>query len=288
MLPAVIPSFAVHSETPSAKRQKVQPKCGSPSYEIPDDGSRMASVVDFCMMLGLRSEAQVLINLVKEDLHCGDCWWLRHVLMPFLIDLASAMEKHNTGFTERENQNLFQQGISLFIAKHVGPKPEGPKDWALPGMGCSCNDCWYQLEPFLRSPDTQHFEFTATGQRRDHLCERLGNEPSVRKTTRKNARAPHTLVLDKTRDGYNEVLEAWNKRRDEAKSLMGCIKNDILRKLLADKYSDLTELRHVVPEEDTVGSSRKPLAVTQTPASVMRSNGAKPFVEIIDLEESLI
>ena len=283
ILPAVIPFFTTH-KTRSLKRQKLEPNPSSPCSSVPDDGNRMASVLEFCMTLGLINEAQALINSVKEELTVGDWWWLRCILMPFLIDSAAAMEKHHDLFRSKETQEFFQQGVSLFIAKYLGPKPQCPKDWSMPPRGCKCKDCWEQLDWFLRDPNFQHMEFKAIGQRRDHLWDRVASEPSIRKTTRRNPRAPHTLVLDKTRDGYNQELQGWGQRCDEVKTLIDSMKLEILRQLLADKYSELTERSSAMTEKGSLGASRRSLAVTQAPAPVTKSNGIKGFVEVIDLE----
>ncbi|KAL8825641.1 MAG: hypothetical protein Q9191_004290 [Dirinaria sp. TL-2023a] len=249
ILPGVVSYFGLHFTRPSVKRQKLQPKSSSPYSSIPDDGNRMASVVEFCRTLGLINDAQPLIDSVKERLTIGDSWWLRWILMPFMIDLAAAMEKRDILLTSKENQDFFQQSVSLFIAKYVTPPPQCPRDWSMPPRGCKCKDCWEQLDWFLGDPNSQHFEYIVTRERRDHLSQRLAGESSVRKITRNNGIAPHTLVLDKTRDGYNQALKAWAQRCNEAKSLIGSIRVETLRQLLADRYSELTQLRCVLPEE---------------------------------------
>lgn len=89
--------------------------------------------------------------------------------------------------------------------------------------------------------------------------------------------------MEKTTVGYEQAFKAWDCRRDEAKTLMMSMKDNILRELLADRYSELVGTQSDALEGASVGAHRSPLAVTQASAPVGQRSRTKAPVEIIDL-----
>ena len=248
-------------------------------------GHSLALVLDLCLKLGLEPEVALLLTQVEEEAKSSDPMILHLILIPFLVGFAKILKVHSISLTKPRYQRLFQHVISFIVSVYVAPEPEPPKDWILPKVTCHCKDC-AELNVYLQSPNSQRLEFKATGQRRDHREGYLRNEPSIEATTRKNPSAPHTLVLVKTKAGYEQKLKAWEMRYQEARKAFDHIGHDALRQLLGEKYTDLTELRSVTFPEGfgTFNHPRSVLAETQPPAPIL-PEAQKPAIEIIDLED---
>lgn len=293
ILPRMTSTFAKHLLRPSTKRPKLQPDSdpsNSGNVFTPTEGHRMASVVGLCVTLDLKAESDCLLQSVTNETSRGDAWWLRNILMPFLQDLAAMMQIYGVSPHNATYQNLFRTGLICITAKYIGCEPPCPSNWILPGRDCglsSCKACKELLDPFLRDPHRHYMEFKSTGLKRTHMEERVRDESSIRTSTTMNDRAPHNLVLQKTRDGYDRALQAWRGRGDEYRKLIRGIDDTLLRQLLNDKFSDLTEPPCVEREPGRTisgqhGSARQPLANIQPSLS---KAGVKPEVEVIDLED---
>ncbi len=115
-------------------------------------------------------------------------------------------------------------------------------------------------------------EFTTTGPKRDHIEDRVRILDGIRKSTRKNSRAPHTLILTKTMYGWQASHDAWSTRCSLTLASIKSIGEDNLKQLLADKYDELIDMRHVK------------LTIPAVPApSIPTAAGCQS--NIIDLEE---
>ena len=250
-------------------------------------GHSLALVLDLCLNLGLEPEVELLLTQIEETAKDSDPMTLHLIMIPFLVGLAKILKAHSINLTSPQYQRVFQHVISFIAGVYVAPKPEPPKDWTLPRIGCHCQDC-AELNVFLQSPTSQRLEFKATGQRRDHREGCLRHQPSVEASTRKNPSAPHTLVLVKTRVGYEQNLKAWEHRSQEARNCFDHIGHDALRELLAETYTDLTELRLVtLPDSGGSGLDRCPrgVLVEIQPSASKPLKAQKPAIEIIDLQD---
>ncbi|KAL8830619.1 MAG: hypothetical protein Q9170_005660 [Blastenia crenularia] len=154
--------------------------------------------------------------------------------------------------------------------------------------GCGCKDCKEWLDPFLRDPHRQRMEFLSTGQRRSHMQARNTGEASIKTYTKLNFKAPHILVLKKTRNGYDQALKAWQDRHIEYTSRTQKISGQLLNRLLAVTHTETTDQPFVNPVSGWINPfrpTRQPLADVHAPARRDTKEDGKPKLEIIDLSE---
>lgn len=282
MVAGMTSTVALTSTGPPAKRQRWQSngwythRADLQQTGGAGQGHSLALVLDLCLKLRLEPEVELLLTQIEEEAKQSDPMALHVIMIPFLVGLAKILKAHSISLTNLRYQRLFQHVISFIVGVYVAPKPEPPKDWSLPRAGCHCQDC-AELNVFLQSPISQRLEFKATGQRRNHREGCVRNQPSVESSTRRNPSAPHTLVLVKTRVGYEQILKAWEIRCQEARKAFDHIGHDALRQLLAERYTGLTEFGMIHHPRDV-------LAETQAPAPMLPKT-QKPAIEIIDLQD---
>ncbi|KAL8851650.1 MAG: hypothetical protein Q9221_003487 [Calogaya cf. arnoldii] len=256
---AVTPLFEKHTWEPIPKRQKLNRE----GFSCPE-GQDMARIIRLCVDSGYINDFNHLFLAIADNIPKSDSRWLQHILMPFLEELCTII--HQYGLSVASWQvllQLFQDGFTHIVSRYIGQAPASPSHWALRLRGCGCKDCREHLDPFLNSPHRKLLDYTSTQKKRDHLEGMVSGDSSIRASTRHNHSAPHTLLLEKTRDGYDQSVKAWQDRFREVRAKIGRMDRKYLKELLGGRYQKLTGLNmegKMNPVPASEQPTRQPLA----------------------------
>lgn len=237
-----IPSFNLMNSRNSAKRQKTE--SGQTNfYEESFAGVSIAQIIDYCAVQELHNEIGMLLHRIDRETGQFDEVLLRDTLIPFLRELNKVMQKHKIEYSTNQYQRVFQSVIEMYLLKYVCHEPPAPpKDWKFSPRGCGCSDC-RKLDGFLHSGTEVQMEFKDTGPRRNHVESRVQDVTEISKCTRKNPRAPHSLLLHKTWKEGDTETKGWKLRYAEATAFFQNIGSEALKTLLTDRYHELAEMR---------------------------------------------
>ena len=137
-------------------------------------------------------------------------------------------------------QIFYQSMMSSYIARYVRAEPQPPTDWSRPRSQCDCQDC-RPLSTFLVSPTQEKAGFSIPAKRREHLqeqCKRMGG--FIFSTDRDSL--PMTLLITKDLSAYKKAHSEWTERRKTAKIKIMEFRQEILHKLLDDRFEAITTL----------------------------------------------
>lgn len=237
-----IPSFSLMIFRNSAKRQKTE--SGQTNfYGKLFTGVSIAKIIDYCAVQELHNEIGMLLHRIDQETGQFDEVLLRNTLIPFLRELNKVMQKHKIGYSTNQYQRVFQSIIEMYLLKYVCHQPPAPPtDWKFLPRGCGCYDC-RRLDEFLHSGTEVQMEYKDTGPRRNHVESRVLGVTEISKCTRKNPRAPHSLLLHKTLKEGGAETEGWKIRCEEATAFFQNIGSEALKLLLANRYHELVEMR---------------------------------------------
>lgn len=237
-----IPSFNLMTYRNSAKRQKTA--SGQTNfYGKLFIGGSIAKIIDYCAIQELHNEIGMLLHRIDEETGQFDEVLLTDTLIPFLRELNKVMQKHKIGYSTNQYQRVFQSVIEMYLLKYVCHEPPAPPtDWKFSRRGCGCSDC-RKLDEFLHSQTEVQIEFRCNTTKRDHVESRVLDVTEISKCTRKNPRAPHSLLLHKTLKEGGAETEGWKIRCEEATAFFQNIGSEALKTLLADRYHELAEMR---------------------------------------------
>lgn len=249
VLATMIPAFSFGSAQMPAKRRRMDHTAtwiydnqGEARWRL--NGDRIAEVLRHCLSMGLKDEMDRFIAKLKEEAGRADSLALEQVMMPFLRHLPQIMHDQNIPLVTDNYRDLFKQAISLYIFRYVRREPQPTLNWVCPIKGCGCKECVH-LDLFLNSPTRQTMEFTTTGPKRNHIEGLVRDLKEIRASTKKNDRAPHTLILTKSLDWWQSSHDAWSSRCASAREAFDGIGTGNLKQLLGDKYDELINLRQV-------------------------------------------
>jgi hypothetical protein len=182
------------------------------------NSTNIATLLHRCHQLHLTSDlTQITAKLVAEA-NIGHIDLFHGIYLPFLKHLLTVLENKTDLVKDPTFQTLFQQILTQYIIRYVQAEPLPPKDWKQATVNCSCQDC-HSLNRFLANPTEKVGRFAVNKQRRAHLHNALGNSGCTHETERRGS--PQTLVVTKTRAGYQAKHKAWVLRCDVAKTHLG-------------------------------------------------------------------
>lgn len=144
-------------------------------------------------------------------------------------------------------ERLFHKVLHSYRGCWIQAKPSSG-NWTCRPQGCGrCIDC-RKLDEFLRSPTQTTEYFAVDKRRRQHLHERLEFTTHSHETSRSwkpvQGIDKDTLVVKKAKSAStHELLKRWETQAKEGETLLATMNQDVLKKLLGEKYAELTDLR---------------------------------------------
>ncbi|KAF5027314.1 hypothetical protein F66182_558, partial [Fusarium sp. NRRL 66182] len=187
----------------------------------------------------LPAEFTEMVILQADDFPAPELYtmWL-----PFLQNLIPFLKANSISFDTPGYRKLFSALILATINKYIGAMPPRPKNWTIPGVNCSCDDCAH-VNAFLHHPTQMSARFPVNKQRRHHIHQRLDSAGVGCTHQTSRVGNPHTLVVTKTSRPLDVKRQKWRKRRDEVLERLGQFEPEPLRTLLGDDYAKIEQLR---------------------------------------------
>lgn len=112
------------------------------------------------------------------------------------------------------------------------------------------------MDDFLVDPNSKVVRFPLAKARRGHLHSRLGGSGCTHETEHRGS--PHTLVVTKTQKAWEESHRAWEERCKVARQNLNVMDTPVLKKLLGDRYEELTGPNFCSTRKPAAGSANSP------------------------------
>lgn len=265
--------------------------------EPDDQNSRnIATLLCNCQELDLPTELGQICDKLATEVKSVEVDLFEVIYLPFLKHLSGMLQDNNL---PQEISSLFQTVLATYILRFVEAEPKRPNHWARDGAtdsSCagSCADHGL-LNAFLKDPKRKTERFSMAKKRRDHLYWSFRNMKGVTTET-DTSRSPHTLVVTKTHELFNDAHKAWQDRCMIARNHIKDIGQDSkLSALLGDKKDAITllafenlsvmypdALAQTQPLASSSSNGNRALAPTKKPRKTPSSVPAS--AEVIELD----
>ena len=203
----------------------------------------IAILLCHCESLHLSTELNYMVFSLAEEAKIIDLVQFDLVFLPFLETLGSILQEFSISVEGSPFQGLFQQILSTYLERFVGPEPRRSNDWSRPTVVFDCQDC-PSLNRFLADPRQMTRTFTVNGKRRDHVYSKVA-DTGIDHFTDKTGPC-HCLVLTKNDNYFRFVRKAWEERCAVARTHIQRIDTKVhLKPLLAALYNSIITLAMV-------------------------------------------
>jgi hypothetical protein len=176
-----------------------------------DYPERFLTLLRQTVALSFKNEAIGFITVALPELpHSNvDFWGNYKSILGFTKSLIEVVEQYKDRDIEAKAADFIRTVLSHIFTYWAGHRPVEPKTWkrAPPKNNCQCEPC-RRLTDFLVSSTQENCRFTYAEHIRRHLQERVPNAADYVFDTEKT-RSPYTLVVRKTKKGYQRLLKAW-------------------------------------------------------------------------------
>jgi hypothetical protein len=191
-----------------------------------------------CQEMELNAELDRIVKKLLTSMRTAQLEFFHGVYIPLLKLLVKRFSE-KASINSSSFQPLFHQILCYFIFRYVKPRPTPPKDWKQATVRCNCVDC-QSLNRFLASPTERVGRFSVAKKRRGHLHSMLNGSDCTHETERRGS--PQTLVVTKTRAGYQAAHKAWLSRCSVAKNHLEELGAEALKGLLGETYDPIMSL----------------------------------------------
>lgn len=224
-------SFGPFSTTPASQKPIIDT----------ENSKNIAILLCHCQELGLRSELEQIVFKISGQSRTSRMELYEGIFLPFLKILKTMIIEKHIEVKGSPFQTLFQQVLTSYINRFVEAQPQPPKDWARDGVSCGCRDC-STLNKFLLDPRQQVGRFPMSQKRRDHLERTTKSKHPGFKLGTDYRGSPHTLIVTKTNNCYQESLKAWNARRVVARKHLDDIGESVLKVFLGNIHGQIMSM----------------------------------------------
>lgn len=248
------------------------------SYNSPDP-SDVASgdfleIIRQTLLLGLNSHALRLVNGCLPDLPAVDsnAWDNWRSLFNFASGLMSVVHQFEDRSVHEAVGTFFSQTCTKAVEWLSKRRPREPTDWSRDrtNQRCNCEPC-QRLALFLRNPTQQVWRFSYNKHVRDHIQHSL-EYADYKFETEKN-KSPHTLVVYKTKNGFEREERAWRSDVTDMRSRMQAIRSEASSRIVLGDKIQPPRPGPLQPTSASAQNFRAPYSNT----------GEKRKVDIIDL-----
>jgi hypothetical protein len=205
------------------------------------------------MSLGLATEVAKLVkdNIVQVFANTNAQTDLDYILQILEAFSTFAKKYQATRCPSPEVlKSMFVHMLQPHIDSVINRKPRETHDWTRKAQTCyarkgesRCTDC-AELNRFLVNPDEQVARFTMVGGRRDHISRKLEGKFYIIETEKR--RSPYTLVITKTKNGYEDMVSQWKRDISGMHSKLAPFRTSWLENVLGDRYDELILLSELV------------------------------------------
>ncbi|KAL8666637.1 MAG: hypothetical protein Q9168_007428 [Polycauliona sp. 1 TL-2023] len=245
VLADLLPSFKIKSDQRSQKRPKYSYSYTGLLPEPQDidfiEALGVADLLDACKTMELAEERESLIAQLLLASRSVDPSGFGKFFIPLLIRMIQLSHAHNVPTLDTIPRSFFKNIINTYVLQFVGLEPEPPCDWARARTGCrhACKDC-STLNQFLLSPREKVGKFSIAEKRRRHLEYQLTRSGCKLDTER--CGCPHTLVVTKTAEKFNQDHHMWKERCGDVRKSFKSIGVEPLKEMLGEDYQRTYDL----------------------------------------------
>ncbi|KAF2209750.1 hypothetical protein CERZMDRAFT_100156 [Cercospora zeae-maydis SCOH1-5] len=248
----------------------------------------MVELLRYLLANDMRAELQSFFTAIDRVLMAGTPDVVARILMRSL-KIAEPLAKDNMANKHTPSfQNLYRGVFETCIKTHVQKQPPEFPNWARNRVHCNCATCW-DLNLFLTSITQQTARFPLSKPQRHHLHSLLDMSPATDCThvTERHTR-PETLVVTK-RNRAAGVYDAWYARCESVAKMLRAFDQDLLRKLLGNRYEKIVGMRAVIHSregripKEVLLKKEEEAAAAAGPCSRAAGTKKRKMIEVVDL-----
>ena len=186
VLADIIPTFTLDTDTSHKKARHhyhVESQT-DPEQSISIDANDIASLLDYCRIMQLTDEKRAIMDELVKSSKTVDPSGFGTLFIPLLARLVELSRVNDISLDENISKSCFQDLLTIYVQRYIGPEPAQPRDWAQACTGCHCGDC-ASLSRFMANPSERIGRFAMAEKRRRHLEYKLHNTGCSLDTERK-------------------------------------------------------------------------------------------------------
>jgi hypothetical protein len=212
------------------------------------DWTNLSTFIANCFSYDLDRDACELLKQIIDDFKALNGTKFHEILLHFLQRVAPAWAD-STLTSSPAYQALFQDTLHRYLIRYVQPEPEAPGMVRRPiqcSLATTCMPC-KKINAFLQNPKlTRSPELEVSDLEYEHVNVAL-NVPCASdiKITVQRGFKVKFIKLTKITKQYEKRHGEWMERRRNAEGKMRAIGEEVLMKMLGDKFGDIVRMRCV-------------------------------------------
>jgi hypothetical protein len=201
-----------------------------------------------CFRCNLNRDTYKILKLLINEFKTLNGLSFHETLLPFLHRVATAWTKSALS-DNAAYQKSFQDTLHLYIVRYVQPEPEAP-EIVRPPIQCSlpstCKNCT-SINAFLQHPtQTQSPEYRIAIAEYEHV------NTALRTLLRAdvdviviNRSVWKFVYMNKTTQQFTDKLAVWKSKREHTQEALCLFGDEVLIKVLGDRYDEIANMRCV-------------------------------------------
>jgi hypothetical protein len=277
---------------------KPRRECPNPPLHSTRTVNEFIDIVERCMSMGLKSEADELFAMGLPHLPPnGSNFWTGWQSVMVFIDLIIVyLLPYDDPALNNTASSFITKAIKSSASYLANNRPKPPADWSRPKSSrypCACGPC-NKVQSFLVNPMQHVGRFSYAERTRRHLEEKVGTQDCKLETERGPSGSSHTLVVYKTNNEYTRTLQKWKSEVADLRKKLVHLRSDSVTRLLGGDIEEVSGLDNALV---AAGSAEGVAGVAQRalqPATASAQNIAHPLpstagvkrkAHVIDLTE---
>ncbi|KAF2664409.1 hypothetical protein BT63DRAFT_444128 [Microthyrium microscopicum] len=197
-------------------------------------------LMDGLYRLKMHNDLVTLMAKLKSAADRLPMQYFKALFLPILHSLLPVLEKHSEKLSNETCQSFFKSVLSSYMKRVVGRMPQDPEpnNWARKPVSCRCSSCGW-LNSLITDPTRKSDRLRIATRGRGHIHSQVESAADTYTHVTERTGSPYTIVVTKTRVGYERNLAAWKARLAEATLLMNEFDTVKLQTLLGDDFSPI-------------------------------------------------